>query len=475
MQKDFALATFLKGLFCLCFVGMFFWILGVHNVVFWLTVAAAGVLLAVSYGLDLPHFGKLLFVVALLLRVAAVWTLQSPILSDFQTQLQASEQFAAGDMSFQDTSYFQSWGYQTGLVIYQGLLLKIWDNVLILKLANCLWGAATVWLIYAIAREFFQERACRCAALCYTCFLFPLTFTAIPNNSIPSGFFLYLCLYFLVKEDFLKEHPLGRYALASLSLALSNFFRPGTIVMLVAVAAYFLFEMVFQWEKRNLLHWGKCLAVFFFGYFLLTNLFSQAVILTGINSAGLKNNEPLWSVLVGLNYDSGGTYNPEWDAIYQRMEEQGCTYEQAQWSLILDRISIPPDKLSELACSKIHTFWWGNPMGTTLGYLEPSPLYDTAVSIHHCSNWLSILLCAGGSVVLFKSRRRNAKAYLVPFLIFAVFCAYLVVEVQSRYAYVVQPAVFILSAGGFQLLAGAFRLQKGIQACSLPKEGANGQ
>ena len=41
---------------------------------------------------------------------------------------------------------------------------------------------------------------------------------------------------------------------------------------------------------------------------------------------------------------------------------------------------------------------------------------------------------------------------MLPFVIFATSCVYLLIEVQPRYAYAGQIAVFILMAGGAQVL-----------------------
>ena len=62
-----------------------------------------------------------------------------------------------GDFSFQNDRYFQRWGYQTGLVIWEGVLLKLWNNPLLLRLVNCVVSAGTNVLIYLIARDYFED------------------------------------------------------------------------------------------------------------------------------------------------------------------------------------------------------------------------------------------------------------------------------------------------------------------------------
>ncbi len=64
----------------------------------------------------------------------------------------------------------------------------------------------------------------------------------------------------------------------------------------------------------------------------------------------------------------------------------------------------------------------------------------------------ALVLAAWWAVSLFRSPKGDFKAYLIPFVIFAACCVYLVMEVQPRYAYVGQIALFILMAGGVEAL-----------------------
>ena len=208
------------GAAVLCVVTVYYPLAGVI-----LFLAGLLVLLSLWKGISARRFSLGLFLLSLVIHLGAVAFLTTPIESDFALQYEASRQFAQGDFSFQDTVYFQKWGYQTGLVIWQGTLLKLWDSPTFLRLVNCLVSAGTNVLVYLIARDYFEERAARLASLAYAFFLFPATLVTVLCNNIPSAFFLYLCLYLVMGKGFKRCHRVLIYTLAGASLAVANALR----------------------------------------------------------------------------------------------------------------------------------------------------------------------------------------------------------------------------------------------------------
>ena len=167
----------------------------------------------------------------------------------------------------------------------------------------------------------------------------------------------------------------------------------------------------------------------FLTFLVLFAALSALVRVTGVNSAGLENHDPLWGVVVGTNPKWQGVYHDEnGDAIAAKMEE-GLDRTQAELAVIQDHVSTSPIALVELAVSKLRTLWWDRAMFTC-----------------------ALVLAAWWAVSLFRSPKGDFKAYLIPFVIFAACCVYLVMEVQPRYAYVGQIALFILMAGGVEAL-----------------------
>ncbi len=453
----------IKAIFIVFFLAMFIWLFGSYDVMLLGTVLVSGLFIYGCYKFNIPYFPVALFLIAFIIRLSITLTIDTPIESDFLLQYNASQQFASGDMSFNSSSYFQTWGYQTGMVIYQGILLKIWNSIYFLKIMNCLWSAGTVVLVYFMAKEFFDVKAAQCTSLLYTIFVFHATFVTVLNNSIPSAFFLYLSLYLFISKRMQKLRFVWRYVLSALCLAISNFFRPDAVLVLVAVFAYFLFAFFKKFSKQNFIHYGKRFLLFFVCYFVVTTVFSQAVSLSGVNPAGMANNDPLWKFVLGTNSETSGCYSYEDPLLIEQiMDEQGISRDEAELSIIKSRLSVPVSELIELASKKVHIFWWENPLYWSIGHL--SQVYPNTYSLVLDFNSATILVCTVlaflGCIVLYRRHRNNLKAYLLPFLIFATFCVYLIVEVQPRYAYTTQIALFILAAGGFQCIAHLWRLIK---------------
>ncbi len=91
-------------------------------------------------------------------------------------------------------------------------------------------------------------------------------------------------------------------------------------------------------------------------------------------------------------------------------------------------------------------------MGWALsGIHENTPkLYDYLDSLDEAMFTCALFLAVLGAASLFRHKEKDFKLYLLPFIIFSAFAVYLVLEVQPRYAYTVQIAVFILAAGGVE-------------------------
>ena len=110
--------------------------------------------------------------------------------------------------------------------------------------------------------------------------------------------------------------------------------------------------------------------------------------------------------------------------------------------------------LIHLAVSKLRTLWWDRALGWSMASVgENYPtLYQLLQDLDRAMFTCALVLAAWGAVSLFRRPKGDFKAYLIPFVIFAACCVYLVMEVQPRYAYVGQIALFILMAGGVEAL-----------------------
>ena len=83
------------------------------------------VVLFIALKTNIKKFPVILFITSLVIRLVLINVINYSSFDDYKTLIKASWKFANHDYSFANTTYFKMWGYQTGLVIYQGTILKI--------------------------------------------------------------------------------------------------------------------------------------------------------------------------------------------------------------------------------------------------------------------------------------------------------------------------------------------------------------
>lgn len=423
----------------------------------------------ICYKVDIPKFSFVIFALAFITRLILVLLIKTPPVSDFGLLLDASQKFAAGDFSFKDTIYFQMWPGQTGQVIFQGFLLKIWNSVFFLKLINCLAAAGIDVLIYLTARNFFSEKASQTAAVLYCFSAFPATLATVLTNQHVSAFLTYLAVFLLVAKRFSGMKCYVKYPLAAVLLVFSNMIRPDVLVIIVAVAVYCVFGIFSRLSAENLKKYGSRLLLFVGSYVLVGNLLSGAVALGGVNDSGLSNQNYLLKFVYGLNQESGGTYS---ESANRRIDEyiaSGMERNEAEKILIEEEIKAlaeKPENIVTLLDSKVKTVWAGEGIYWSLFHLleeDYEKYYSLYLNVHgyelFCS-WSSVVLALIGFCYSRLKNRRDLKRLIIPFIIFATFFIYLIIEVQSRYVYCAQISVYIMAAGGIEAFYEIFGIVK---------------
>jgi hypothetical protein len=312
--------------------------------------------------------------------------------------------------------------------------------------------------VYGIAKQFFDKKAAQCAALCYAVFVFPLTFVTVLANSHPAGLLAYGGIYLLVAKRFDSMNWVLKYALSSLLVTLGYVFSLHAVIVVAAVAVYFVVAILAKRTKRTLLRYGLGLVVFIGCFLAISTLLSHAVAWSGINSAGLGNAGPWGKFVFGTNVSSAGTYN-EADVllIQEKMESEGLTESEAHIAIIKEHLSGNPAKLLELERGKITHLWWHPGLAWSLGHLRSTypRLYEFAEKADRAMFSCLLVAAVIGTLIVFRRKNENLASYIPPFIVAAAFIAYLATEVQSRYAYLPQIALAIVAAGGIQGIVSA--------------------
>jgi hypothetical protein len=240
-------------------------------------------------------------------------------------------------------------------------------------------------------------------------------------------------------------------------IALGNVMRPIGIVVIAAVVV----NEGMRWLRRpsrtalfGLLRAGGTAASYAAVFAIISMLFSH----TGISPDGLKNNDPLWKFVVGLNAEQNGTYSTADERLlnYGYMDPQKRT--ELEKSIIYERVTslrnlvkLPFVKIGKLwADYQPDWFTFPKKTGTQFNYLGWSVSFDDAIERYrHFERAIFYFLAAAAfwGICRFTASRDPSDAKRLLMLIFGAYTfVHLLVEVQPRYLYFLSGILVIFSA-----------------------------
>ena len=416
-----------------------------------LAILFLALLIFVNKKFKFNKFPIILFLIALFFRVIICLVIKTEPVSDFKIMLNASRLINISDFSFVNSTYFATWSYQMGFVFYQSLLLKIFDSVLFLKIINCFITSSICVLIYYIAKEFMKEEYARIVSLFYCFLFFPLTFVTVLSNQHFSALLIYLGLFVLISRK-IGISDFKRYIISGVLISFGNIIRPEGIITILSIFIYFLFML----KKIGLKKVVKSFLILIVSYYAVFFVISNLFIVTGLSPNGLKNNDPYWKFVLGLNYESVGSYDD--DDTYVLNDKD------AALELIKERVMVSPLKLLNLFLKKSNIFWNTSTLSWTFNDYDDKTItiLGNTYSINDIVSFMNdynqkcmfiiyILLIIG----LFnysKKKNKNMKILILINQVFVTLGVYLLIEVQPRYAYFIQITTVILMGIGIEYI-----------------------
>ncbi|GKX28580.1 membrane protein [Vallitalea longa] len=422
------------------------------NVLYIIPVCILLVIIYLVIKLKIPHYGLIIFLFSLVTKIAMIIIVDTPPISDFSVMFDAGKMFAVNDYSFKDFQYFSSFPYQTIFAVYQGLIIKIFGaNVFVLKAINCLFIAATNYLVYRIGKSVFNEYVGRIASAFHALYI-PLFFMApvLTNQHIATLFF-YIGLYFIVKE----KGSYSKWIIGGIFIAVGNTMRP---IGIVFIAAIFIRNLLSS-NKAVFAKHMKQFVIFLLSYLIVFYGISGISIATGVTYNGLKNNNPYWKFVTGLNEQTSGRFSSE-DAKTLQLYEEIKPEElfENEKKIIMERLTIPPDRMLSLMVNKIRYMWGDYELGVfTFPHLIGKGIERYGVSfdyIYRQSQELEkifytfiIGFLLFGLIRYFRDDK-NKNVYLLYYIFTAYTGAHLLIEISFRYKYAAMPILFILAGNG---------------------------
>ena len=365
-----------------------------------------------------------LFLFTLTIRVAIVLLIDTPVISDFKTMLEASKELVNGTDAYKSMPYFITWGYQMGHVIYQAILLNIINSITFLKIVNAIATSFTVVMIYLIGKELSNTKAAIIISIIYSIFLFPLLLNTVLTNQLLPMLLILIAIYLWMKKK--KENKLMPVIIGIL-LGISNMLRSETIVIIIAFVSYTIFLMIKK-ENRKALIINLCLIII--SYFTLTTATSFALKATDISPSGLENKNSSWKFLEGLNIETRGRYSED-DAVKYSYDKKKTTKE------LKKRIQEEWQQYPLLFAKKTKILWLNSDLSWPLGHIENQEDLKLYEGINQIFIYFFVIMSLLSAITLFKKTYKKEQI-LILLILFVYFGVYLFIEVMPRYAYSLQ-------------------------------------
>lgn len=364
-----------------------------------------------------------LFLFSFIIRLGVIVLVETPIISDFKMMYDAALEIVNGTDSYKSMSYFITWGYQIGHVLYQAVLLNIINSVFFLKFVNCIITSLTVVFVYLISRRICSDRSAKISSVLYSIFLFPLLLNTVLTNQFLPVLLILIALYILLNINFKKKFIVSSVVVGIL-LGLSNIFRSETIVIIFSILLYFgfLFITKVDWKKLII-----SFLIIFMGYYVVFNGTSLLLKATGVSPSGLDILNSSWKFVVGFNYESNGMYTDEDASLYSRDSE-------AADKEAIKRIT-QFEKIPLHFLKKTKVLWFNSDLSWSISMDEA--YYNTLNIINQL--WIILFnILAVCSAFRFVKLKFDKEHVLMCLILLVYFGVYLLIEVMPRYAYSLQ-------------------------------------
>ncbi|MBH0230698.1 ArnT family glycosyltransferase [Halobacillus yeomjeoni] len=387
--------------------------------------------------------------VAFIIRFIWVWVSPTVPESDFLMLYNAANAATEGDFGFTENAYFQKWVYQLGFVMYQAAVINMFgDSIFVLQFINILFSVAIIWLVYEITREVFNENAGRIAGLVYTFYIPAIVMTSLLTNQILATFLFYAGALLLVKS--LSEKKWS-WVIIGVLFALGHIIRPlGPFVLLAT--GIFLFVVYVLGQKRktagiNLMKFSGIIAT----YFLIITLASQALMMSGISDYPLENRDPKWKFVLGLNHETKGTYSNEDAETLSGLEWEERLEKEEE---MIDQRLSNPSRLTDLFVDKFSIMWGNRDASISWSYGDGDEnirerLYQLDKVLYIQFFIFAFTAFVALMIHLWKNHS-DKKIQSLFFVLFIIGYAmiHLIIEIQTRYRFVMMPSLIILQSYG---------------------------
>lgn len=395
-----------------------------------------------------------LTLLALLLRLTWILTVNTEPFSDFRDMYYGALRAAGGDFSFGRDAYFVTWPYQLGFTMYESLIIGIFGKgTLMLKIFNTIFSTLTTILIYKTSSKIFNETAGRIAGIVSAIYLPFIMMCSVLTNQHLSVFLFHLGFYLLISRGFKDKYS---WVYIGVILSLGDIIRPLGPVILLAVGIFFIIHYIIGGKDNNKIKLtGKFVGMLLI-FYLVHYMISYMFIGIGVTEYTLSNRDPLWKFVAGLNQRTTGHWDKaDWD--YLAQFELGEDRKSEQRKLIEERTR-DKGQLVDLMIKKAVLMWGKNDSSTqwSMNHINNPALKNQINSFERlqyvCIAILGIISLSG----LFKAGADRGHILFI-LLILGYGAVHLIIEIQTRYRFDIMPSLIILQAPWLKIIQASLR------------------
>lgn len=404
-------------------------------------------------------YHKIIFIITVGLILRILWLLNINTLpySDFQVLYLAAVDLVNGDNSvFQGVNYIARFPHLSYMIVYLSIIIKLFgESLAAIKIGNLIFSCITMYLIYKISLEVFDNKTLALSTLSMASLFAPLiTYVGVlatENLAIP----FYLASIYLFILYIKNKISIYKLIFCGIFLGIGNLFRMVAIITLIALIIY-----IFIFTQKNILDKFKGSLLIIATYFLVLLIGSSLLKTLSITEVNLwQGTEPKsTSILKGTNINSFGRFNPEDASLPEMYDYDYNKVDTAAKALIKERLTTtPPLRLAIFYAGKFIGQWVQGDM-SGVSWSESGAdniifvMNSKAKVVFQLFYIFIIILCI---LSLFnKKRLYNSNPILNLFYI--ILCgygtSYLITEMQGRYAYIVCWLFIIFATSGLEKL-----------------------
>ncbi len=342
--------------------------------------------------------------------------------------------------------YYKVWPMHLPFIIYQTVCMRIMgESLFALQFANMFFSSLTCVFTAICAEGISKSKRVGIIAGLLMAFNVTTLFMAcfLVNQHISTCFFT-ASLAAIIKKPFSKVWK--DYILGGCLLAIGHLMRPEMYIIVIALVCVFVYELVIKISaEKSAKIWryavkyaGRVLS-FILTFLVVINITNSVLMGLRWVKNPITESKLTYKLMIGLNQETEGRFKDE--------DYPLAANEIAVREVLTERISTPAKTLV-LVIKKLcfqftsYNYWWlqadkgGQGRQFVINHIfEP---------ITQSYMFLVMLLAFLSALKLFK--KHSASSVLLFVIYTGYLCAFSVMEVQQRYAYITVPVITILAA-----------------------------